>query len=313
MFRLVKVIFKAYTHYSINSRSNGDNFILARVTKGRKTKRCAMDIYNTVWLSDFESSMKSFGSRSGFSSLNQSQISFSENSGKIVHSTPKSNLSKASKCLSEDESCSNSRVSSKMRLHRTLSLPESDLPHINGEDLQERFTRLQLEQENRELRFLTRQLQEALEKLEERLMIDIKLRESEKKPCPKCSSTKPNVSSEVIVKPLDVNSPDSLEESSCKNKIIDFNNDTTNPKEFLKIKDKNESGYSTFINESLSGSINDDDSLKTNSEESFTRKGYHYMEYSEDCTSEEERQFYKSRLARKRKQQYDNSVCCITQ
>ena len=272
-----------------------------------------MDIYNTVWLSDFESSVKSFGSRSGFSSLNQSQISFGENNGKIIHSTPKNDLSKTSKCLSEDDSCPNSRASSKMRLHRTLSLPESELPHINGEDLQERFTRLQLEQENRELRLLTRQLQEALEKLEARLMIDIKLRESEKKPCPKCCSPKIDVSSEANVKPFDVNSPDSLEESSCKNKVIDFNKELTNPKDFLKIKDKNESGYSTFINESFSGSVNDDDSLKTNSEESFTRKGYHYMEYSEDCTSEEERHFYQSRLARKRKQQYDNSVCCITQ
>ena len=55
------------------------------------------------------------------------------------------------------------------KLHRTLSLPDSELNQIEAFDLQERFTTLQLEQENRDLKQLTQDLQSALEKLEERV------------------------------------------------------------------------------------------------------------------------------------------------
>lgn len=55
------------------------------------------------------------------------------------------------------------------KLQRTLSLPDSDLNQIQPQDLEERFATLQLEQENRELKKLTQDLQSALEKLEERV------------------------------------------------------------------------------------------------------------------------------------------------
>lgn len=60
-------------------------------------------------------------------------------------------------------------VGPRKKLHRTLSLPDAELYLLRAEDLQERFTTLQLEQENRELKKLTAELQEALEKLEERV------------------------------------------------------------------------------------------------------------------------------------------------
>lgn len=55
------------------------------------------------------------------------------------------------------------------KLHRTLSLPDAELNQLRAEDLQDRFTALQLEQENRELKKLTVELQAALEKLEDRV------------------------------------------------------------------------------------------------------------------------------------------------
>lgn len=55
------------------------------------------------------------------------------------------------------------------KLHRTLSLPDAELNQLCAKDLQDRFTTLQLEQENRELKKLTVELQAALEKLEERI------------------------------------------------------------------------------------------------------------------------------------------------
>lgn len=57
----------------------------------------------------------------------------------------------------------------KKKLHRTLSLPDSELNHLSSEELHDRFTTLQLEQENRSLKKLTEELQFALEKLEERV------------------------------------------------------------------------------------------------------------------------------------------------
>ena len=56
-----------------------------------------------------------------------------------------------------------------VKLKRTLSLPESELSQIEANDLQQRFTTLQLEQENRELKQLTDDLQDALENLEKRV------------------------------------------------------------------------------------------------------------------------------------------------
>lgn len=60
---------------------------------------------------------------------------------------------------------------SKKKLHRTLSLPDSELNQMSSEDLHDRFTTLQLEQENRSLKKLTEELQFALEKLEDRVNV----------------------------------------------------------------------------------------------------------------------------------------------
>lgn len=60
-------------------------------------------------------------------------------------------------------------VRPRKKLQRTFSLPDSELNQIEASDLQERFTTLQLEQENRELKMLTQDLQYALERLEERV------------------------------------------------------------------------------------------------------------------------------------------------
>ena len=56
-----------------------------------------------------------------------------------------------------------------VKLKRALSLPESELSQIEANDLKQRFTTLQLEQENKELKQLTDDLQDALENLEKRV------------------------------------------------------------------------------------------------------------------------------------------------
>lgn len=70
---------------------------------------------------------------------------------------------------SENDKSYEELIGHRKKLHRTLSLPDAELNQLRAEDLQERFTTLQLEQENRELKKLTAELQEALEKLEERV------------------------------------------------------------------------------------------------------------------------------------------------
>ena len=61
------------------------------------------------------------------------------------------------------------RKSKPAKLTRTMSLPESELSQIEANDLQQRFTTLQLEQENQELKQLTDDLQDALGNLEKRV------------------------------------------------------------------------------------------------------------------------------------------------
>lgn len=257
--------------------------------------------YNTVWLSDFES-VKSCGSRSGYSSLNQSHASFGEESS-LGHSTPRVPLPSA--LPHRANSCQSSRSQSKTRIHRTLSLPESDLANINADDLQERFSRLQIEQENRELKMLVRQLQDALEKLEEKVIKDLSKSSDSCSPASKANTS--NCNNNILKTTLNISnsstllqSPDSLEDNNINHDIG----------KVFKIKDKNESGYSTFNNETLN-----DEHLPKNG----SMKDYQYMEYSDSfsygSTSEEERQFYESRLSKKRNvnSQYNDSACCMMQ
>ena len=155
----------------------------------------AMDMYNTVWLSDYESCKSDADSlcRSGLSSLNQSQSTmptcFSEATtpfgtpGSSRPITPSHfvgiqdpNLS----AFSPDDDRISVSSWNKRKLPRTLSLPESEFATLDATDLQERFTRLQLEQENKELKKLTEDLQEALEKLEEQFIEHVQKPESER-------------------------------------------------------------------------------------------------------------------------------------
>lgn len=266
-----------------------------------------MDIYNTVWLSDFES-VYSSGTKSGFSSLNQSRASFADGNN-LGHSTPRGNVKSSAKNASQYEGNCPSRSSSKSRLHRTLSLPESDLANINGEDLQERFSRLQIEQENRELRLLVRQLQEALENLEKTMVNNLAKNTASvdtKRTCESCPSP-PKTENKNIAAPITnnestVHSPDSLEEANSKDGSV---------KNFTKTKETDESGYNTYNNESML-----DDPLMKH-DEKYKLKEYQYMEYSDSMSysSEEERQYFESRLAKKQRYYDDDEdgVCCLLQ
>ena len=254
--------------------------------------------YNTVWLSDFES-IKSFGSRSGVSSANQSQHLFDENENRLSHSTPRSvarTYSHPSSASSFISSCSQPKT----RMHRTLSLPESELANLNAEDLQERFSRLQVEQENRELRHLVRDLQETLEKLEHSVVTDFQ------SPT-KCINCSQNIGNNFMLNTTSIQqsyrsnnqSPDSLEGS-----------DERSIMKSMKSKDRNESGYITLNNESL----NEDQIMR---KEGLV-KHYNYTEFSDTLSfasslDEEDKNFYESRLLKKRKHIYDESGCCMMQ
>lgn len=141
-----------------------------------------MDMYSTVWLSDYESVKSEADSlnQSVVSSLNQSRstLAFSEMAtpletpGSSRPITPSRFVPIQNHSLNysiEDDRVSLNSTGRK-KLQRTLSLPESEFATLDANDLQERFARLQLEQENKELKKLTNDLQDALEKLEEQFV-----------------------------------------------------------------------------------------------------------------------------------------------
>ena len=257
--------------------------------------------YNTVWLSDFES-IKSFGSRSGVSSTNQSQHLFDENESRLSHSTPRSVVRTFARTYSHPSSASSFISSSsqpKTRMHRTLSLPESELANLNAEDLQERFSRLQVEQENRELRQLVRDLQEALEKLEHSVVTDFQ------SPT-KCVNYSQNTGNNF---PLNVKSIQQSYRSSNQSPDSLEGSDERSMKS-MKSKDRNESGYITLNNESL----NEDQIIRKEG----LIKDCNYTEFSDTLSfasslDEEDKNFYESRLLKKRKHIYDESGCCMMQ
>ena len=162
-------------------------FLVARkvIRGGRKRNKLtnpSMDMYSTVWLSDYESVKSDADSlnQSVISSLNQSRstLAFSETitpfetPGSSRPITPSRFLPIQDHSLNysiEDDRVSLSSIGRK-KLQRTLSLPESEFATLDANDLHERFARLQLEQENKELKKLTHDLQDALEKLEEQFV-----------------------------------------------------------------------------------------------------------------------------------------------
>lgn len=152
-----------------------------------------MDMYNTVWLSDYESCKSEADSlnQSVISSLNHSRSTVNYNSiseATTPFGTPGSSrpitpsrftpIQNAMNLSSEDDRVSTNSVGKK-KLRRTLSLPDSEFATLNAHDLQDRFTRLQLEQENKDLKKLTSALQDALEKLEEQFIGHLERPESE--------------------------------------------------------------------------------------------------------------------------------------
>jgi len=255
-----------------------------------------MDIYNTVWLSDYES-VKSFGSQSGISSLNQSKIeSFVDN---VYHSSPKmfadDFLQQSGWCRTCSRKCS-----PKIYLHRTLSLPELDFSTLRPTDLQERFSQLQLEQENNELRLLVDQLQNALETIEQSMKLDINGQPNklyfqntlnnlnlQKKPNA-MHDISPHTNTDAD------HSIDSLDEMYSK-AFSDTRKDS---------KDRNESGYnSTFQPDSSSGKIQDN--------KDYVRKKDRYSDYSDGTCSDSEGEFYESRLSKKQRFDIDDTSCCV--
>jgi hypothetical protein len=145
--------------------------------------------YSTVWLSDYESwDMKSetgdpstcvssrmttpYSSRptTPFDSKGSSPLSSPPSSPFVARETYNGDDVFSSSNPSENDRAHDSIQKPKpVKLKRTLSLPESELSQIEADDLQQRFTTLQLEQENRELKQLTDDLQGALENLEKRV------------------------------------------------------------------------------------------------------------------------------------------------
>jgi len=257
-----------------------------------------MDIYNTVWLSDYES-VKSFGSQSGISSLNQSKMleSFVND---VCHSSPKTSAGEFLQQTGWCRTCAR-KYSPKYYLRRTLSLPELDMSTLRPTDLQDRFSQLQLEQENSELRLLVDQLQNALETIEKSMNHNLKI--DMPGPGRKGSKQGSSVSKQTNVEgEKGVNqSMDSLDEMYAH-----AMNETNNTRDNTGSK-RDESGYnSTFNQDTSSGHIQDE---KEFSRQKYSKKD-RYSDYSDGSGSDSE-EFYESRLSKKQRFEGDESNCCV--
>lgn len=254
-----------------------------------------MDIYNTVWLSDYES-VKSYGSQSGFSSLNHSKIeSFVDN---IYHSSPKMFADDVFQQSGWCSACSRRTSSAKNYFHRTLSLPEFELNNLKAIDLQDRFSQLQLEQENKELRLLVDQLQNALESIEQSMKIDINNGFNGKPNTYFFQNTINNLKQQQ--NPAACNSLDSLEGEAYSDGCSSGSK---------KIKEQSESGYHTYQHDSY-GNLRKDS--QENKCDDYVRNEDRFSEYSDNDCSESERDFYESRLTKKKKfDAIDDTTCCI--
>ena len=150
--------------------------------KRNKLTKPSMDMYSTVWLSDYESVKSDADSlnQSVISSLNQSRSTLAFSEMTTPFETPASSrpitpsrflpVQDSSLNYSIEDDCLSLSSVGRKKLQRTLSLPESEFATLDASGLQERFARLQLEQENKELKKLTHDLQDALEKLEEQFV-----------------------------------------------------------------------------------------------------------------------------------------------
>ena len=134
--------------------------------KSEKTstkRRGEMDIYSTVWLSDFES-IKSVGSKSfNTSASSSSSMSFNE-SINMSHSTPRKNGGTDTN-QTVNLPLYHGQQQKRNKVLRTLSLPELQMSTLTGNDLTERFIRLQLEQDNRDLQSMVETLQGTIDRV----------------------------------------------------------------------------------------------------------------------------------------------------
>ena len=182
----VKVILRQiFIHYTAWRKGAPKKVI--RKPKPKVAPSSSDKFYSTVWLSDYESEpdkkielIASRGTTPCSSHMNtpfssrptspfSSQVSSPFSSRPNTPSVFSKFEDEDSGLHSENDKSYEDFVGPRKKLHRTLSLPDAELSQLRAEDLQERFTTLQLEQENRELKKLTSELQEALEKLEERV------------------------------------------------------------------------------------------------------------------------------------------------
>ena len=146
-----------------------------KVVRKRKPQSPSNKFYATVWLSDYESEPdKSYSLSSHATTPYNSQPTspWSSRPSSPSSSRPNTPLNfydSDSGFPSDIERSFDSLNRPRKKLYRTMSLPDSELASIQAADLHERFASLQLEQENRDLKKLTVDLQDALEKLEERV------------------------------------------------------------------------------------------------------------------------------------------------
>ena len=297
---------------SMNNKNNNNN--------NNNDNNNTMDIYNTVWLSDYES-VKSFGSQSGISSLNQSKIietfvnnannnnnTNNNNNGvdedeQVHHSSPKQLtnghfLQQTGWC----RTCAR-RYSPQGPLRRTLSLPELDMSTLRPADLQDRFSQLQLEQENSELRLLVDQLQNALETIEKSMNLNN---------LPGQARKSPKKDSGGGGRGGERGSMDSLDEMYAD--AMNENRDSSVRGDKKKTSSKrDESGYnSTFNQDSQNSTTNDDHDDDGSREFRKYNKKDRYSDYSDGSGSEAD-DFYESRLSKKQRSRFegDESNCCV--
>lgn len=188
MKRCARVILRQiFIHYTAWRKGAPKRVI--RKHKPKASPSSSNKFYATVWLSDYESErepdkkLELTGSRGTIPYSSQATTPYSSRPTSPFGSQASSSFSSRpttpslfSKFEDEDSGLHSEidksyeeMIGPRKKLHRTLSLPDAELNQLRAQDLQDRFTALQLEQENRELKKLTVELQVALEKLEERV------------------------------------------------------------------------------------------------------------------------------------------------
>lgn len=270
------------------------HFVLAKAktsktkTWSRKvTKNCKaavaqqpLDIYNTVWLSD---SVRSCATRSVCSTLNQSGGSLAHEYDDSLNCSSRSSRSSHRELVlknHQDRGRNNLTgiLTTTGHAYRTLSLPE--LSNLNGVQLQDRFIRLQLEQENRELQKTVEELHADLEEVYDFT------RTNYDQNCPCCfeNLNKINTLVNATRHPVDA-------------KRLQASADTTR---------NNESGYDTMPNDSTY--VGDDD------DKEHKHSDWSFSDIS-DGSSHQEEAYFESRLLKRPRKIYeeDGSNCCRVQ